>query len=196
MSGGLSLAVLISGRGSNLQALIDACADPAFPARISLVISNNPDAAGLARAAAAHIPTAVINHRDYADKAGFEAALHTTLSNYPVDFICLAGFMRILGASFIQKWENRILNIHPSLLPAYKGLDTHARAIADGQSAGGCTVHYVTAGIDDGPVILQEAVPILPGDSAETLAARVLPVEHRLYPAAIAHLARTHLKNR
>lgn len=185
----LSLAVLISGRGSNLQALINACAAPDFPARIHLVISNNPDAGGLKRAKQANIPTHIINHRDYPDKASFEKALHQALSACPLDYICLAGFMRVLSADFLNKWPHQVINIHPSLLPAYKGLNTHARALADKQQEAGCTVHYVTPAIDDGPIIMQEKVPILPVDTVQSLTERVLAAEHRLYPEAIRWLA-------
>jgi phosphoribosylglycinamide formyltransferase-1 len=190
----LNLAVLISGRGSNLQALIDACADPAFPARIVAVISNRPGAGGLARAEAAGIPALTIDHKAYDGKSAFEAALQAALARYPVDLICLAGFMRVLSADFVNNWPERIVNIHPSLLPDYKGLDTHARALADGRSAAGCSVHYVTAALDDGPVVMQSRVAIEPGDTPDSLAARVLQAEHALYPAAVAQIARERLK--
>jgi len=185
----LKLAVLISGRGSNLQALIDACALPDFPAAIGLVVSNEPGAAGLDRARKASLDTAVISHRAFASRAAFEQELHTRLSACGPDLICLAGFMRILGADFVRRWEGRIINIHPSLLPALKGLDTHARALEAGLQEHGCTVHYVTAELDDGPVIVQAKVPVLPEDTAESLAARVLAEEHRIYPEAIRRLA-------
>lgn len=189
-TGKLNLAVLISGRGSNLQSLIDACRDPDFPARIVLVISNVPDAGGLARAAAAGIETRTIDHRLYGrDRAAFESSLLQTLAAYPVDLVCLAGFMRILTDRMVEPWLGRMINIHPSLLPLYKGLDTHARALADGVPEAGCTVHYVTLGMDEGPVIVQRKVPILPGDTPETLGARVLEQEHQAYPDAIQQIA-------
>lgn len=187
--GEVALGILISGRGSNMQALIAACADPAYPARVAVVIANNPDAAGLVTAREAGIDTAVIDHHAYTDRAAFEAALDRALDAAGVELVCLAGFMRVLGADFVERRAGRIINIHPSLLPDYKGLHTHARALADGRRRAGCSVHFVTAGLDDGPVIAQESVPILPGDTPEILAARILPVEHRLYPAAVAQVA-------
>lgn len=190
----LNLAVLISGRGSNLQALIDACAEPDFPARITVVISNRPGAFGLTRAAQAGIENLVIDHKDFADKAAFEAALHDALRARPVDLICLAGFMRVLGAGFVARWPDRILNIHPSLLPDYKGLDTHARVLADGREETGCSVHFVTPELDAGPVIVQKRVPVLPGDDPERLATRVLEAEHAAYPEAVALIARNRVK--
>ena len=190
----LNLAVLISGRGSNLQALIDACAGPDFPARIGIVVSNLPGAAGLARAQRAGIETAVIDHTSFPDRKSFEAALTAALAGAATDLVCLAGFMRVLGPDFIDNWPGRIVNIHPSLLPDYKGLDTHARVLADGRAETGCTVHYVNAELDAGPVILQERVPVMAGDTPETLADRVLAVEHRLYPEAVAQIARNFAK--
>lgn len=187
----LKLAVLISGRGSNLQALIDACARRDFPAAIDLVVSNEPQAAGLERARKAGLDTATISHHDFDSRAAFEQALHARLSACGPDLICLAGFMRILGADFVRRWEGRIINIHPSLLPALKGLDTHARALKAGLSEHGCTVHFVTAELDDGPTILQAKVPVHPDDTADTLAARVLAEEHRIYPEAVRRLAET-----
>ena len=190
----LNLAVLISGRGSNLQALIDACAEPDFPARISVVISNRPGAFGLKRAADAGIENLVIDHTAFADKPAFESALHDALAARPVDLICLAGFMRVLGAGFIHRWPDRILNIHPSLLPDYKGLDTHARVLADGREETGCSVHFVTPELDAGPVIVQKRVPVLPGDDPDRLALRVLEAEHAAYPEAVALLAQNRVK--
>jgi len=187
----LKLAVLISGRGSNLQALIDACAHADFPAVIGLVISNEPDAAGLDRAARAGIATAVVDHRDFGSRAAFDEGLHARLAECRPDLICLAGFMRILGSDFVRRWEGRIINIHPSLLPALKGLDTHARALQAGFTEHGCTVHYVTTELDDGPAILQAKVPVLPDDTADRLAARVLAEEHRIYPQAVRMIAET-----
>lgn len=192
--GRLNLAVLISGRGSNLQSLIDACAADDFPARIAVVISNRPDAYGLVRAAAAGIETVVIDHKDFADRAAFEAALQAALVERPVDLVCLAGFMRVLGAGFIENWPGRIINIHPSLLPDYKGLDTHARVLADGRAESGCTVHFVTPELDSGPVIVQKRVKIASGDTPDSLAARILAAEHEAYPEAVALIARGGLK--
>ena len=185
----MRLAVLISGRGSNLQALIDACAQDEFPASVVLVVSNNPDAQGLARAEAAGIPTATVERRDYDSRDAFDEALSQTISAHDADLVCLAGFMSILGKKFVSRRHGRLINIHPSLLPAYPGLDTHARALADGVSTAGCTVHFVTAEIDAGPIIIQETVPIEPNDTAETLAARVLTTEHRIYPQAVRLIA-------
>lgn len=189
MAAPFHLAVLISGRGSNLQSLIDACAQPGFPARIAVVVSNRPDAAGLARAQAAGLPTEIVDHKAFGDRGAFEVALDAALRRYPVDLICLAGFMRILGAPFIAKWPDRIVNIHPSLLPDYKGLDTHARALADGRAEAGCTLHFVRPAMDDGPIILQRKVAILPADTVDSLAARVLAQEHLAYPEAVRRIA-------
>lgn len=188
-SGKLRLGVLISGRGSNLQALIDACAKPDFPAKIVLVLSNKPDAYGLQRAAQAGIPTAIINHRDYADRETFEIAVDEKLQVAGVQLVCLAGFMRVLTPWLVKRWQDKMINIHPSLLPAFPGVNTHARALEAGVSESGCTVHYVQAEVDAGPIILQQAVPILPGDTSDTLAARVLDAEHALYPQAIRLIA-------
>jgi phosphoribosylglycinamide formyltransferase 1 len=185
----LKVGVLISGRGSNLQALIDACADPAFPAEIVLVLSNKADAYGLERARQAGIPAAVVSHRDYADKPGFEAAMDDALNVAGVELVCLAGFMRLLTSGFVDRWHNRLINIHPSLLPSFKGLDTHARAIEAGVRFSGCTVHYVRPAMDEGPIILQAVVPILEGDDDHTLADRVLVAEHRCYPGALKLIA-------
>ncbi|MCK6419012.1 MAG: phosphoribosylglycinamide formyltransferase [Alphaproteobacteria bacterium] len=185
----LAIAVLISGRGSNLQALIDAANHNDFPARISVVISNVPEVFGLERARKAGIPALVVNHKDFSTRAAFEDALMLALRPYSVDLICLAGFMRILTPHFIQHWPQRIVNIHPSLLPLYKGTDTHARALADGQREAGCTVHYVVPEVDSGALIVQARVPILPDDTPQTLADRVLAQEHILYPQAIAQIA-------
>ena len=183
------LAVLISGRGSNLKALIEACADPYFPADIALVVSNKPDAGGLNYAKEAGIPTAVVDHRAYDDKPAFEAALDACLREYRVDLVCLAGFMRILSAHFVERWSGRLLNIHPSLLPLFKGLDTHRRALEAGVRFAGCTVHFVTAEMDSGAIIAQAVVPVLPDDSEADLAGRVLAEEHRLYPLALRLVA-------
>lgn len=184
------VAILISGRGSNMSALIEAARAPDYPAEIVGVFSNVPDAGGLAVAAAADIPTAWRWHRDYPSRTGFELALSDVLKLWRPDLVCLAGFMRLLTPEFVRKWEGQLINIHPSLLPLHKGLHTHARAIADGVKEHGCTVHFVTAGMDEGPIILQARIPVLPGDTAETLAERVLIEENRLYPRALAMVAR------
>jgi phosphoribosylglycinamide formyltransferase 1 len=182
----LRVGVLISGRGSNMQALIDACAKPGFPAEIVLVISNEPAAAGLARAAEAGIATRVVNHRDFnKDRPAFERALSAALEEAGVEFICNAGFMRLLTDTFVARWRDRLINIHPSLLPSFRGLDTHRRALDAGVRLHGCTVHFVRVEMDDGPIIVQAAVPVLPGDDEAKLAARVLAAEHRCYPLAL-----------
>ncbi len=182
----IPVAVLISGNGSNLQALIDDMRDDwEHPAYVALVISNKADAYGLQRAAAAGIPTETLSHKDYPSRAAYDAALQETLGRYNIRCVCLAGFMRLLTAGFTERWAGRMLNIHPSLLPAYKGLDTHARVLADGALTTGCTVHYVTADMDAGPLILQETVPVQAGDTPESLALRVHAAEHRVYPQAL-----------
>lgn len=183
------VGVLVSGRGSNLQALIDACADPAFPAEIVLVLSNVADAGALERAAKARIPTRVIDHRDYADRASFDAVMDETLRAAAVDVVCLAGFMRLLSPRFVQAWNGRMLNIHPSLLPSFKGLHTHRQALEAGVKLHGCTVHLVTPDLDSGPILVQAAVPVLADDTEASLAARVLEQEHRAYPLALRLLA-------
>lgn len=185
----LKVAVLISGRGSNLQALIDACKQPEFPAEIALVISNVPGAAGLDRAARAGIPTRTIDHRAFQGRGPFEDALDAALREAGAELVCLAGFLRILTAPFVERWRGRLINIHPSLLPKYPGLDTHARALAAGEKFAGCTVHYVVPEVDAGPVIVQASVPVRAGDTPDTLAARVLKVEHRCYPLALQLIA-------
>jgi phosphoribosylglycinamide formyltransferase-1 len=181
----LKLGVLISGRGSNLQALIDACAAPDFPAEIALVIANKADVAGLDRAKTAGIPARVISHR----APGFEEALDGALRDAGVALVCLAGFMRVLSAGFVARWRDRLINIHPSLLPAFPGLHTHRRALEAGAKTAGCTVHFVRAAVDAGPIILQAEVPVLPGDDETSLAARVLAEEHRIYPRAVRLIA-------
>ncbi len=183
------VAILISGGGSNMLALVrDMTGD--HPARPVLVASNDPAATGLAKAAALGIPTAAVDHRPFArDRAGFEAALLTHIEAARPDILCLAGFMRILTPGFIARFEGRMLNIHPSLLPKYPGLHTHARALAAGDAQAGCTVHEVTADLDAGPILGQARVPVLPGDTEDTLAARVLEAEHRLYPATLRRFA-------
>jgi len=183
-------AVLISGRGSNMMALVEASRAPAYPVEIVCVISNKPDAPGLDFARANGIEAKVIDHRTYASREAFEAELGDYLREKKIQLVALAGFMRLLSAGFIAKWPGRILNIHPSLLPAYKGLHTHERALADGAKLHGCTVHVVTADLDAGPILLQAEVPVLPGDTPDALAARVLRDEHRIYPQALAELAR------
>jgi phosphoribosylglycinamide formyltransferase-1 len=185
----LKLAVLISGRGSNLQPLIDACARPDYPAEIVLVISNVPGAYGLERARKANIAALTIDHRQFPEREAFEAKVTEAIAASGAELVCLAGFMRLLTPSFAARWQGRMINIHPSLLPAYPGLHTHARAIADGAKTAGCTVHFVVAEVDAGPIIAQAEVPILPGDDADTLAARVLVEEHRIYPEAVRLIA-------
>lgn len=187
----LNLAVFISGRGSNLQSIIDACARDDFPARISVVISNIPNTYGLTRAVDAGIDARTVDHTKFDSKQDFEQALLDTLAEYDVDLVCLAGFMRILSPHFITPWDGRLINIHPSLLPAYKGLDTHKRAILDRQAEAGCTVHHVTPAVDSGEIIVQKTVPVLDEDTPDTLAARVLEQEHLAYPEAIQALAKT-----
>jgi phosphoribosylglycinamide formyltransferase-1 len=185
----LKVGVLISGRGSNLQALLDACADPAFPAEIVLVISNVPAALGLGCAEAAGIPAVIVNHKDFADRASFDAKMDEALRAADVELVALAGFMRLLSTGFVESWRSRMINIHPSLLPAFKGLRTHAQALAAGVKQHGCTVHWVTPDLDDGPTILQGTVPVLEGDTEESLAQRVLEIEHRIYPEALRLIA-------
>jgi phosphoribosylglycinamide formyltransferase-1 len=185
----LPVAVLISGRGSNMSALLAAAAAPDYPARIALVATDRPDAAGLAVARVAGVETLALDARAMGRPA-FEAALDAGLHRQGVELICLAGFMRILSAEFVRRWTGRALNIHPSLLPAYKGLDTHARALADGVAEHGCTVHWVTPELDSGAVVAQARVAVAPGDTPETLAARVLEQEHLLYPRALGLVAR------
>jgi phosphoribosylglycinamide formyltransferase-1 len=183
-------AILISGRGSNMAALLSAAADPAYPAEIALVLANKPAAGGLARAAEAGIPTAVVESRPFGkDRAAFEVAMEAELSRHGVELIALAGFMRVLTEGFVQRWAGRMINIHPSLLPAFPGVDTHARALAAGVRFHGCTVHLVTPGVDEGPIIAQAAIPVLAEDTEDSLGARVLEQEHALYPAALALVA-------
>lgn len=184
------VGVLASGRGSNLQALLDACADPAFPAEIALVLSNVPGALALERARAAGVPTVTVDHKAFADRASFDAAMDEHLRQAGIDIVCLAGFMRLLSPGFVRAWDGRMLNVHPSLLPSFKGLHTHAQALAAGVKLHGCTVHLVTPDLDAGPIVVQAAVPVLDGDTVETLAARVLEQEHRAYPLALSLLAR------
>ena len=185
----MKVGVPISGRGSNMAALAEACADPAFPAEIVLVLSNEQGAAGLERARAFGIETATIDHRGFPDRAAFDAAVTARLEAAGVDLVCLAGFMRLFTAGFVEHWRDRLLNIHPSLLPAFRGLNTHERALAAGVRLHGCTVHFVRPELDDGPIVMQSAVPVQPGDTAERLATRVLAQEHRIYPAALRMVA-------
>jgi len=185
----LKLAVLISGRGSNLQAMIAAAAAPDYPAAIALVLTNRPDAEGLRRAAAAGIATAVVDHTRFAERAAFDAEIDRTLQAHGIELVCLAGFMRLLTRGFVEAWVDRMINIHPSLLPAFKGLHTHERALAAGVRFTGCTVHFVRPEMDEGPIIVQAAVPVLATDDAEALAARVLAAEHRCYPLAVRWIA-------
>ena len=183
------VAILISGGGSNMLALLDSMTGD-HPARPCLVLSNNPQAGGVAKASARGVPVGCVDHRPFkGNRARFEARLGEVLHEARPDIICLAGFMRVLTADFVSGWQGRMLNIHPSLLPKYRGLDTHARALAAGDREHGCTVHEVTAELDDGPVLGQARVPVLEGDTPESLAARVLVQEHRLYPAVLARYA-------
>ncbi len=181
--------VLISGRGSNLQALLDAAASPDFPAEIVCVISNRPGAGGLARAEAAGVTALTVDHKAFATREAFEDALHTALTDQGVELVCLAGFMRLLTPGFVNRWTGRMINIHPSLLPSFKGVDTHQRALDAGVKLTGASVHFVSAEMDAGPIIGQAAIPVLPGDNAEALAARVLAAEHQLYPECLRQVA-------
>lgn len=189
MSEGVRTAILFSGRGSNMRALIDAAQAGDYPAAITCTITDNPQAAGLGYARAAGLPCGIIDPGHYNSKQAFETALNAHLTSHGVELICLAGFMRILSADFVARWPGRIINIHPSLLPAYKGLNTHARVLANGDSETGCSVHYVDAGIDTGAIIAQQRVPVKPGDNAAALEKRVRAAEHELYPAALADVA-------
>ena len=185
ISGRLKVGVLISGRGSNLQALLDACAAPNFPAEIALVISNKAGAYGLERAEKAGVPRLVLDHKSFPNREAFDAAMDQALRAAGVDFVCLAGFMRLLTSGFVASWEGRMINVHPSLLPAFPGLHTHQRALEGGVKLHGCSVHFVTADLDAGPLIAQAAVPVLDEDDEDSLAARVLEQEHRIYPLAL-----------
>ena len=185
----LKIAVVISGRGSNLQALIDACADPGFPAKIVSVISNVPGAAGLERAKSAGLPCRVIDSRDFKQRAEFDAALDAALNESGAKLVCLAGFMRLLSEGFVAKWRDWVINIHPSLIPAFTGLNTHERVLKAGARFTGCTVHFVRPEMDKGPIIVQAAVAVRPDDTPESLADRVLEAEHRIYPEAVRLIA-------
>lgn len=180
-----NIVILISGRGSNMEAVVRAAQREGWPARVAAVISNKPDAKGLAFAAAHGIPTAVVPSREYPDRASFDAALQREIDRFSPDLVVLAGFMRILTAPFVEHYAGRMLNIHPSLLPAFPGLDTHKKALEAGVPEHGATVHFVTAELDHGPMVAQARVPVLPGDTEDTLAARVLAEEHKLYPYAV-----------
>jgi phosphoribosylglycinamide formyltransferase-1 len=183
------VAVLISGRGSNMSALVEAASAKDYPAEIMLVVSNRPGAPGVSRAEQAGIRTVVVDDAQFEDRAAFEHALDARLNEAGIELVCLAGFMRVLSPQFVDRWRGRMINIHPSLLPAFPSLNTHASALLAGAREHGCTVHFVTAEVDRGPVIAQAEVPVLPGDSPATLAARVLSAEHRLYPRALAEVA-------
>ena len=194
----MKIAVLISGRGSNLQALIDAANQPGWPAEIVLVISNVAGAQGLERAKAAGIPTTVINHKDFEDRETFDAsmteAIEKSAAGNGAELVCLAGFMRLLSTHFIDHWRDRLINIHPSLLPAFKGLEVHQRVLDAGEEFSGCTVHFVRPEMDTGPILLQTKVPVQPGDAADTLADRVLEQEHVIYPEAVRLIAEGRVK--
>jgi phosphoribosylglycinamide formyltransferase-1 len=185
----LKLGVLISGRGSNLQALIDACADEDYPAKIALVISNDAEAGGLERARMAGIQTLVIDHREFENRESFDTAISSALDTHEIGLVCLAGFMRLLSRPFVERWRDRIINIHPSLLPAFKGLHVHERVIEAGVRITGATVHFIRLEMDEGPIIAQGAMGVRAEDTPESLADRVLEVEHRLYPLAVRLIA-------
>ena len=190
----LALGVLASGRGSNLQAIIDATAAAGFPARVAVVVSDRERAQALERAASAGLPAVCLNPKDFADRAAYDAALAATLEDHGVSLVCLAGFMRILSPPFIRRFAGRILNVHPSLLPAFPGLRPQRQALEHGVRLAGATVHFVDEGVDTGPIVLQASVPVRPGDTEESLAARILVEEHRLYPAAIRLFAEGRLR--
>lgn len=183
------VGILISGRGSNMMSLIAAAKDPTFPAEIGLVLSNRLDAPGLGRASEAGIPTAIVDHRAHGARAEFDAAMEALLVGEGIELVCLAGFMRILSDGFVSRWHGRMLNIHPSLLPLFKGLHPHRQALEAGVDVHGCTVHFVVPELDSGPIVVQASVPVEAGDTEETLAARVLEAEHRLYPEGLALVA-------
>ncbi len=183
------VGILISGRGSNMAALIDACAQPDYPARIAVVVSNQPSAGGLKTAQDAGIDVAVIDHRAFESREDFDSSVNDLLHSHGCEIVCNAGFMRLQSEFFVQKWLNRHLNIHPSLLPSYRGLNTHERVVDDGVRVSGCTVHFVRNEMDSGPIIAQAAVPVQPDDTADTLSARVLSAEHVLYPLALRLVA-------
>ena len=182
-------AVLISGRGSNMTALIDAAADPDYPAEIAGVVSDKADAPGLGIAIARGIPVKVVARKDFADREAHDAAIDQALGEFGAELVALAGYMRRLGTPLVEKWQGRMINIHPALLPSFKGLDTHRRALEAGLRIHGCTVHFVTADVDEGPIIAQAAVPVMTDDDEAALSARVLKAEHRIYPLALSLLA-------
>jgi phosphoribosylglycinamide formyltransferase-1 len=185
----LKVGVLVSGNGSNLQTLIDLCAAPDFPAEIALVVSNKPGVMALDRAARAGIATQVIPHGDFPDRTAFDQAMDAALRAAGVEFVCLAGFMRVLSEMFVELWRDKLINIHPALLPSFKGLHTHRQALEAGVRFHGCTVHIVRPELDDGPILVQAVVPVLPDDDEQSLAARVLKAEHRAYPLALKLIA-------
>ncbi len=189
-----SIVILISGRGSNMQSLLAATADGSLPVRVAAVLSNRPDAAGLKTAAAVGIPTRVIDHKLYPDRESFDAAMAEAIDAFSPDLVVLAGFMRILSNGFVERYAGRMMNIHPSLLPAFTGLHTHRRALEEGVRIHGCTVHFVTPTLDHGPIIAQAAVPVLDGDDEASLAERVLAQEHRIYPLAVRWFAEDRLR--
>ena len=189
-----SIVILISGRGSNMEALVRAAADGVVPARVAAVIANRPDAIGLQIAEGLGIETRVVDHTQYGDRSAFDAALALAIDSYAPDLVVLAGFMRILTDGFVERYAGRMFNIHPSLLPAFKGLHTHRRVLEEGVRVHGCTVHFVTPELDHGPVIIQAVVPVLDGDDEQTLAARVLEQEHQIYPMAVRWFAEERLQ--
>ncbi len=188
------VGILISGRGSNMSALIEAAAAKDYPAEIVLVVSNRPDAKGLQVAKSKNVATAIVDHKKFASRDAFETELEKELAAAKVEILCLAGFMRVLTDGFVKRWHGRILNIHPSLLPAFKGIDTHKRALEAGVKNHGATVHFVVSELDSGPIVMQAEVPVLAADDPETLAARVINIEHRIYPEALRLLAKGKLK--
>ncbi len=190
----LAVGVLASGRGSNLQAILDACARPGFPARVAVVVSDRERAAALERAAAAGVPTAVLNPKDFGERAAYDAALADTLDGHGVGLVCLAGFMRILGPAFVRRYAGRLLNVHPALLPAFPGLHAQRQALDHGVKVAGATVHFVEEGVDTGPIVLQASVPVEADDTVETLSARILVQEHRLYAEAVRLFAEGRLE--
>jgi len=185
----MKVAVLISGRGSNLQALIDACKDEAFPAEIVLVLSNKDGAQGLERAKVADIPTASLSHKDFDSRESFDAEMSDIITASGADFVCLAGYMRLLSDDFVRTWRDKLINIHPSLLPMFKGLHVHEQALEAGVRFSGCTVHFVRPAMDEGPIVAQAVVPVLANDTPDSLAERILEQEHALYPLALKLIA-------
>jgi len=189
-----SIVILISGRGSNMESLLAAVAAGTLPVRVAAVLSNRPDAAGLQSAAAQGVPTRVVDHKQFADRVAFDAAMSEAIDAFAPDLVVLAGFMRILSEGFVRRYEGRLMNIHPSLLPAFPGLHTHRKALDEGVRVHGCTVHFVTPALDHGPVVVQAAVPVLDDDDEAALAARVLAQEHRVYPQAVRWFAEGRLR--